>query len=480
MLNAKIIAGFVNAVLIKGYDDPMPIPLVHMDLWTRCTSEDRFVALACPRGFAKSTAITIAYTLASVLFRERRYVVIVSDTEEQAIEFLSTLKTQFKENEELRSRFPISGFTKDGSTDIIVEMTDGYKFRIIAKGAGQKVRGRLWNGTRPDLIVVDDLENDEMVESADRRNKLYTWLLRAVLPALSRSGVFRMVGTVLHLDSILMRCIKSKSFNSVIYKAHKSFDDFSELLWPEFWSEARLRAIRQQYIDSNSPEGYSQEYLNNPADQYETFFRNIDFLPMEGEDFTSRKEYYIGVDFAISDSDKADFTAMVIGGVDSKGILHIVEVRRGRWDSLEIIQNIFELQASYSPELFIFEKGAIEKAIGPFLAKEEEERGIYIPRILKSPSKDKRTRARPLQGRMRAGKVRFKTEADWYLDFLDEMLGFPRGVKKDQVDAAAYIGLTINEINTAATNKEIEDQEYKDMVYTSINMFQGRSPVCGY
>lgn len=479
MLNARTVAGFVQKVLLPTYDNPVPIPMFHLDLWERCTSEDKFVALACPRGFAKSTAITLAYTLSNLLFRERKYVVIISDTEEQAVEFLATIKTQLKENEELRKRFPISGFTKDGATDVIVEMMDGYKFRVIAKGAGQKVRGRLWNNTRPDLIIGDDLENDEMVESVDRRNKLYVWLLRAVIPALSRNGVLRLVGTILHLDSILMRCISNKSFNSVIYKAHKSFDDFSELLWPEFWSEEKLREMRQQYIDSNSPEGYSQEYLNNPADQYEAFFRNVDFLPMEKEDYSSRKSFYIGVDFAISDSDKADFTAMVVGGVDENGVLHIVDVRRGRWDSLEIINNLFALNSEYSPELFIFEKGAIEKAIGPFLFKEEEERGVYLPKISETPSKDKRTRARAIQGRMRASKVKFNSTAEWYPTYLDEMIGFPRGIKKDQVDATAWIGLVLNRTQSAATDKEIEDEEYKEFA-SSFNMFTGRSQYTGY
>lgn len=479
MLSVKLIAGFVNKVLLPTFDQPVPIPAFHIDLWNRCTSNSRFVALACPRGFAKSTAITLSLTLANLLFREKRYVIVVSDTEEQAVEFLSAMKTQIKENQELKNRFPILQFTKDGSTDFIVEMVDGHKFRVLAKGAGQKVRGRLWNNTRPDLIVIDDLENDEMVESLERRNKLYSWLLRAVIPALSKNGNLIIIGTILHLDSVLMRCINSNSFNSVIYKAHKSFDDFSELLWPEFWPEERLKEMRQQYLDSNAPEGYSQEYLNNPTDLFDSFFRNVDFIPMDDKDLSSRKTYYIGVDFAISDADKADYTAMVVGGIDENGILHIVESRRGRWDSFEIVSNIFELQELYKPELFIFERGAIEKAIGPYLEKEEEEKGVYIPKTSKTPYKDKRSRARPLQGRMRAGKVRFNTQAGWYPQYLDELISFPRGIKKDQVDATAWIGLALAETHSADTEKDIDEEEYKKLL-RSVNMFQGRSQYTGY
>ena len=84
---------------------------------------------------------------------------LVSDTESQATLFLGQIKQQLQENRDLIELFGIKCneegkviFQKETETDIIVEFTDGYKFRIIAKGAEQKLRGLLWNGTRPDLL----------------------------------------------------------------------------------------------------------------------------------------------------------------------------------------------------------------------------------------------------------------------------------------------------------------------------------------
>jgi hypothetical protein len=61
---------------------------------------------------------------------------------------------------------------------------------------------------------------------------------------------------------------------------------------------------------------------------------------------------------------------------------------------------------------------------------------------------------------MRAGKVRVNKEADWFADFAEEILSFPKGVKKDQVDALAYIGLTLNELSSADTDAEVEAEQY--------------------
>ena len=83
ILTSEIIEGFVGSLLIKKFDSPTAIPDVHKEWWDVCTSTSRFVALAAPRGFAKSTAITHSYTLASVLFRERDFVLVISGTEAQ-------------------------------------------------------------------------------------------------------------------------------------------------------------------------------------------------------------------------------------------------------------------------------------------------------------------------------------------------------------------------------------------------------------
>src|SRR3990167_3704918 len=128
MLTADIIEGFVATCLLKRFDAPAPIPTCHREWWEMCCSPSKYVALAAPRGFAKSTAITHSYTLANVLFRERDFVIIVSGTEAQSILFLNDIKHELIENDDLRRLFgikPPKQWPKDAESDIIVELEDG-------------------------------------------------------------------------------------------------------------------------------------------------------------------------------------------------------------------------------------------------------------------------------------------------------------------------------------------------------------------
>jgi hypothetical protein len=98
-----------------------------------------------------------------------------------------------------------------------------------------------WNGKRPGLILCDDLEEDEQVENKDRREKFQRWFYRALLPCLRKGGKVRMHGTILHEEALLARIIRGKAWKTLLFKAHRAFDDFSEILWPEQFPESRLR-----------------------------------------------------------------------------------------------------------------------------------------------------------------------------------------------------------------------------------------------
>jgi predicted phage terminase large subunit-like protein len=478
-LSASQVYGFSHKYLQARYDGLCPTPPFHREIWALCCSEEKKVAIAAPRGHSKSTCVTHAFVLAALLFREKRYVLIISDTEGQATEFLGDIKMELSENVELMQAFGVHKFLKDSATDVIVEFTDGSKFRIRAVGAEQKVRGRKWGGTRPDLIVCDDLESDEAVESDARREKFKNWFFKAVLPAMSDRGHIRVIGTILHLDSLLFGLINNKSWKTKLYRAHKGFDDFSELLWPEKWPVERLKAERDQCIHAGISDAYATEYLNNPIDQAEAFFRKSDFLEMEESHFGLNKIYYAAIDFAISDADKADWTVIVVGGMDQFGILHIVDVNRFRGDMDEILLNMMAAQKRYDVELWKAEEGAIKKTLFGELQRRMVEKNVFLNVSPGIPTKDKRTRARPLQARMRAGGVRFDKNADWYSGFEEEFLHFPKGAKKDQIDATAWLAIALAELNEAQTPQEEAMDEYDEMVERS-EYGHGKNMVTGY
>ena len=139
-LDADVIKGFVGSLLSSKFDDAVTTPGFHEECWQLCTSKERWVAIAAPRGHAKTSGVTVAYGLSTLLFRERKFMLLVSDTESQAAMFLAQFKEHLTENQPLielfglkRDEKGIVKFPTDTQTDIVVEFEDGHKFRIIDK-----------------------------------------------------------------------------------------------------------------------------------------------------------------------------------------------------------------------------------------------------------------------------------------------------------------------------------------------------------
>ena len=504
-LSREVLEGFVGSVLASKFDGAVKTPDFHKELWGYFTSSNKYVAVAAPRGHAKTTAGTVSYGLATLLFRERKFMLIVSDTESQACMFLGYFKEQLQENTALIELFGLKRdekgqvkFLKETETDIVVQFEDGHKFRVIAKGAEQKLRGLIWNGSRPDIIICDDMENDELVMNKDRREKMRRWFYSALLPCLSSTGIIRVVGTILHMDSLLERLMpkpydkwshqeelklwseqRRSGWFSVKYRAHNK--DFSEMLWPEKHSATTLRAIRENYIEMGMPDVYSQEYLNIPLDESVAYFKRHDFEDLDEQDKTLPLQYYITVDLAIAEHEKADYSVFLVAGVDEHKKIHVKNVIRERLDAREIVDTLIELQRSYNPLAIGIEDMQVSKSIGPFLYEEMFKQGVFINVIrLKHGGKDKIARARSIQARLRAKSVKFQKNASWYQNFEDELTRFPRDTHDDQVDAFAYLGLMLNMLTEAYTVEEMQEEEYQEELINSGLNLNGRSAITGY
>lgn len=421
---------------------------------------------------------------------------IVSDTEGQAVNFLKNIKMELQENEQLRELFGVKTFITDKQTELEVMFDDGERFRIFVKGSEQSARGAIWRNTRPDLIVGDDLENDEIVMNEERRDKFAKWFSNTLIPMGSDNCEIRVVGTILHLDSLLENfmpkpddpyLVKEElcefSFNpdnawkAIRFRAHN--EDFSEILWPEKFNRERLEEYRKHYVTLGNPEGYSQEFLNYPIDESSAYFKKRDFLPLD--DSGDPEEFYVSADLAISEKKRRAFTVLCVASMTKRGKLRFRDVVRFRGDSLEIIDELFRLQNIYKPECFFIEQENIARTLGPVLNKEMQERGVYLNIEKMTATQDKIKRARALQARMRAGMVEFDTEAEWFPDFQQEFIQFPKGAYMDQVDAAAWIPLGLDLITEAPTKADLLEEEYEQELEETYDFYGfGRNSITGY
>lgn len=482
MLDAEAIKGFTETVLASRYDNPKPVPMFHMELWDLCCRPDKLIAIAAPRGHAKSTAVTGAFTLASVLFRQDRHVMIISSNETMAAQFVQDMRVEISENEILRQLFKVKKFLKESETELIVQLHDGYRFRILAKGAGQRMRGLKWDNMRPSLIVGDDMEDEEMVENRDRRYKFRRWFYGAVKPILREGGRIRVVGTIMHDDSLLQNfmpeigdsdisesplkiaCTKPRKdgWLGIKYRAHDQPrpHDSSYFLWESKFPKETMIAEYEDYADKGLVDVYSMEYLNEPIDDSLAFFKEEWFKGSPTDDHWLKRSrvYYAAADFAITEKQHSDFTAMIVVAVDEENRLEIVHARKGRWDAYEIIENLFEIQKRFRPVMFTVEAGAIEKSLGPAIRTEMRRRNLYLNLNPLAPTASKEKRAQAIAARMRVGDVYFAKEEGWYPGFEEEVRRFPRAKHDDYVDALSWIGLTMDMLPDAPSKDELRDE----------------------
>jgi hypothetical protein len=484
-LDAQLIENFAGAYLSPGYDQPHPVCQMHREGWALyCDPTDENVALAAPRKHGKSSAFTDAFLLAAVLFRWRRYVVLFSASEALAIEHLGRSVDALKNNEPLRRDFGIKDFIIDTQTDIIVECTDGYKFRISAKGSGQKIRGMLWLGMRPDLLLGDDLESEENVSTIETRKAFRAWFFRVAKQLLGEGGLSRIHGTILHDDSLLWNLTHSKSWTHRIYRAHASYSNFSSILWPSRFNEAELRRRQQEFIDAKDPAGYSCEYLNAPRDREDAYLKKEWFLALEEHEKDRFGRFAVGVDLAISQADSANSSVFTVGRRCIGGHLDVLDRRKGRMDGSQLIEEFFSIQIRWNPEFFFVESGQIWLTLKSTLEAEMRKRNIYINVEPKIASKDKAARGRPMQKRMKNKGMSFDKDADWYPEYESVMLLFTaeaEALEDDDFDSTAWLVIGTDSMPEVEPEDDVTDDELDWIAGgNAARRAEGRNQVTGY
>lgn len=213
-----------------------------------------------------------------------------------------------------------------------------------------------------------------------------------------------------------------------------------EALHPERWPESFLRRKRRMM----QPRHWSALYQQNPVpDEGITFTKDMFVTQQPRISGHTRMTLLCAWDLAIGQKQHHDWTVGIVGGLDRFSNLHILDMVRGRWGTMQICDAILDIYQKY-PEIqrIGIERGQLELAIREPLESRMQERRLYpvLDRSL-SPIQDKEKRAGPLQGMMQHHRVLFPPERDhpWVTRIREEALRFPAGVHEDTVDALAWL-----------------------------------------
>lgn len=251
-------------------------PPFHLHLLQQALNH-RFLAVAAPRASAKSTILSFLYPLHSLCFSTHHFIVIVSNTYKKAAGALDNLKREFADNRLLKDHFFITP-TRDAEGDSVFRHRTGFEARVLCKGAEQigAIRGEKFGAYRPDLIIVDDLEDDELVRNPERRIELKNLYDEALIPAGEVSNVkVLVIGTILHDDSLMAKLVSPDfypEYHKIFFQARFEKEGKRFSLWPQKWSVEDLDELERQ-----KPEVFAKEYQNDPVSGLSSKFSKDDF-----------------------------------------------------------------------------------------------------------------------------------------------------------------------------------------------------------
>jgi hypothetical protein len=295
-----------------------------------------------PRGFGKTSVIN-ACNLIKTVYKLRRFIVYLSETATHANKQLDNIKRELTSNERLLAVF---GTQKPQRNDDEIwrqdffETTGGVAF--AGRGRGGHVRGLRHNSIRPDDITIDDVEDQESVETDDQRDKTKDWFFGDVMPAgnqITKDTVFNLVGTLLHKEALIPSLIGDPDWTSVVFGA---LDPEGQPLWPEYMDEAGIQAKKLTYARLGKLALFYMEFLSKltvgEAAKFKGPFR---YQLMQKVEFIARA---LVIDPAISKKENADFCCLGVTGVTDRGQHHVLDMRgRKGMTPREQIDEFFEL-----------------------------------------------------------------------------------------------------------------------------------------
>lgn len=350
-----------------------------------------------PRGHGKSTCM-FALLVHIAVFGWRKYVVVVSDTYTQAIAFARRVRDELETNERIREDF---GYLRGCEWSEKSWQTRG-GVKMVAKGAGSAVRGIVHGHRRPDLVVVDDVENDEAVLTTERREKLWKWVTGALWNVAGYKGMDRIVvGTPLHAECLIRRLAKTPGWR---HTRRAALQD-GQPLWPKAYTQERLDAIKTD-IGSLS---FAQEYLLEPMDDATRPFRPEWFRYFDDE--TPRDWLrLVYVDPAIGQRDKSDWFVATVAAVSPVGKpleVRILEQRSGKFTVAGQLAVIEQLADQHHPYQLGIESNAYQDALRQLSLERFVATRRWVTILPRCNTAPKKVRIFKLSPRVEQGVIRF-------------------------------------------------------------------------
>jgi len=456
---------------------------IHKNI-TKLEQKHKLLAFSAYRGGAKTTTLSRLFPLWKLARGETRNAVFFSDTEDNALDNLAFIKVEIEENKTYAYDFGISKGYEWTTKSIIISTDAGYcrmQSFVFMKG-----RGKNFLSFRPDLIVGDDMENDQNVESKAQRDKGFRWFVKTILemPNLEKDYTILIVGTMMHHDSVLARITKRKDFYYRNFPMVKSFPTNMDA-WENLY-RLDLEEARKRYDARKAFYSHGAQLDNSKIDLFrimvkyfidiDAFMSEMQNTPITGSKlifakYTTYKEmprvdaYYIGVDPSLGKSKKSDYFGLgylAYSQTEKKFYSRIKGYKVPAIDMIDKIIKLYtELKKTGKPVVLAIETNAFQDFYKDTLKLIARGNDIHIPVITYNNTTVKELRIESTAPLYKDGTI--MVHEDDFI-FHEELDTYPKSPHDDLLDTAefayrAFSGVTVADYK--AFKKAIENNKFK-------------------
>lgn len=492
-----------------------PFNEFHRDLFSTIGFMETAVrrARAAPRGYAKSTLTALIKPIHDVCFSLEKYIVIISNTQDQANQKLRDIRTEVFTNARLVADFGIHFKVRTpGETQYTLYCGD-HACMFTSYGAGVEIRGIRFGASRPTKIICDDSEHSEEVLNESIRKKYEDWYFQVVSQIGNEHTNIDFIGTILHPESLLKKLTKNAAYDSKIYKSVIAWSDRQDLwdqwtriytdlenpnrkaesdlfyrqnekdllkgtkvLWPE--KEPYLYLMKE--LVEKGRRAFFKEKQNEPIGGDEVLFEKLHYYRETSEgiliessgvvlpwsDFRSKEGKYFnayGVIDPCTGQTKAragkssDYACIPTGLTDHKGRLFVHRDWTKRAAPTKQIDAMFDLHSEFDYQKFGVETNLYRNLLLPNMVAERKRREQETKKIIRLPFYDieqvenKEKRIYTLEPKVSHGWILFNRALSE--EFMRQLEAFPHGDHDDCPDSLEMLwGLVNNRYKAAGVS----------------------------
>ena len=456
-----------------------PFSILHDKIFEAIDSGHKKIAIAAPRGLGK-TSIARAVAQKMILFRMANFVVYLMNSATVAEMQTENIKSELLTNKMIRGLF---GSIKDSDLEYALDeqfsklswVAFGNTL-VLPRGQGQQVRGLNWRNYRPEVVIVDDLENKDEIQSKDNRDKMKQWFHSDVMKSFNfykKNWFVIYIDTIKHEDCLLQELLDSPDWFSINLSI---CDENYHSLDPNYMTDAEIAAEVSEHRRLGTLDLFYMERMNIPTAKENASFSTSSFKYAEEVELIKKPwiENVVIVDPAKTTNMKSADSAIICAGINSKeNLLHFRDCISDKLHPDELYREMFNMAERMKAAIIAVETTSLEEFIKQPILNEMRLRGLKYEIIwLKARGglKDEKGKIERIKGLIpyyRQGRVTHNPACSGKLE--QQLLAFPKSKLWDVMDSFAYIievmemGGRYFESPEDANYNEPSEEEYADI-----------------